>query len=241
MKVLFIYPNTESQPGFNYGIAQLSAVLKQAGHCVELLHICEDLAPLPSEDEFIGIVRASAPGLIGFSVVTNQWPVAKQLASWARQATDAPLICGGIHAMAAPQQILETGLFDYIIRGEAESALLDLVENKIVRVMDLVVVQKDEDGNHEALELEQLDDEIIALFDPLELEISGIVQVEDIDAIAEGMENNTTVAILLFENLWAIKFKEAVHNANGRLLVQERIPEEVVEETLEIFAREESA
>ena len=127
------------------------------------------------------------------------------------------------------------------LKGEILPALLDLAENKIVRVMDLVVVQKDEDGNHEALELEQLDDEIIALFDPLELEISGIVQVEDIDAIAQGMEDNTTAAILLFENLWAIKFKEAVHNANGRLLVQERIPEEVVVETLEIFAREESA
>ena len=127
------------------------------------------------------------------------------------------------------------------LKGEILPALLELAENKIVRVMDLVVVQKDEDGNHEALELEQLDDEIIALFDPLELEISGIVQVEDIDAIAEGMEDNTTVAILLFENLWAIKFKEAVHNANGRLLVQERIPEEVVVETLAIFAREEGA
>ena len=127
------------------------------------------------------------------------------------------------------------------LKGEILPALLDLAENKIVRVMDLVVVQKDEDGKHEALELEQLDDEIIALFDPLKLEISGIVQVEDIDAIAQGMEDNTTAAILLFENLWAIKFKEAVHNANGRLLVQERIPEEVVEETLEIFAREESA
>jgi hypothetical protein len=126
------------------------------------------------------------------------------------------------------------------LKGEILPALLDLAENKTVRVMDLVVVQKDEDGNHEALELEQLDDETIALFDPLELEISGIVQVEDIDAIAEGMEDDTTVAILLFENLWAIKFKEAVHNANGRLLVQERISEEVVEETLEIFAREES-
>jgi hypothetical protein len=127
------------------------------------------------------------------------------------------------------------------LKGEILPALLELAERKIVRVMDLVVIQKYEDGSHEALELEQLDDDIIALFDPLDVEVSGIVQVEDIDAIAEGMEDDTTVGILLFENLWAIKFKEAVHNANGRLLIQERIPHEVVEETLEIFAREESA
>lgn len=122
------------------------------------------------------------------------------------------------------------------LKGEILPALLDLAENQIVKVMDLVVVQKYADGTHEAIEMEQLDTEIIALFDPLEMEISGIVQVEDIEAIAAGMENNTTVAILLFENLWALRFKEAVLNANGRLLIQERIPQEVIEETLEIFA-----
>ena len=127
MKILFVFPNTESQPGFNYGIAHLSAVLKQAGHQVDLLHVCEDLAPLPTEAEFIRGIRATAPDLIGFSVVTNQWPVAEKLAGWARKACRAPIVCGGIHAMAAPDRILKTGLFDYVIRGEAEHALLELV------------------------------------------------------------------------------------------------------------------
>ncbi|MDX1417589.1 MAG: DUF6325 family protein [Candidatus Promineifilaceae bacterium] len=125
------------------------------------------------------------------------------------------------------------------LKGEIMPALLELADKKIVRIMDLVIVQKDEEGNHEALELQELDDDMIAVFDPLEIEISGIVQVEDIDAIAAGMENNSTAAILLFENLWAIRFKEAVLNADGRLLAQERIPHEVVVETLEIFAQEE--
>ncbi len=132
--------------------------------------------------------------------------------------------------------------FDTIkLTGEILPALLELAEKKIVKVMDLVVVQKYEDGKYEALELEQLDEDLIAVFDPLDIEISGIVQVEDIDAIAAGMEDDTTVAILLFENLWAIHFKEAVLKADGRLLIQERIPQDVVEETLEIFAREEAA
>lgn len=126
------------------------------------------------------------------------------------------------------------------LKGEILPELLDLAERKIVRVMDLVVIQKYDDGSHEALEMEQLDEDIIALFDPLDIEISGIVQVEDIQAIADGMDNDTTVAVLLFENLWAIRFKEAVLNADGRLLIQERIPHEVVLETLDIFAREEA-
>jgi hypothetical protein len=125
------------------------------------------------------------------------------------------------------------------LKGEIMPALMELVDKKIVRVIDLVVIQKDQDGKHEALELQQLKPEVIAIFDPLLVEISGIIQVEDIDAIAEQMDDNTTAALLLFENLWAVKFKEAVLRANGRLLAQERIPYQVVDEALEIFARAE--
>ena len=126
------------------------------------------------------------------------------------------------------------------LKGEIMPALMELVENKVVRVIDLVVIQKDQAGKHEALELQQLAPEVIAIFDPLMVEISGIIQVEDVDAIAEQMENNTTAALLLFENLWAIKFKEALLRADGRLLAQERIPHEAVEEALAIFAQAEA-
>ena len=122
------------------------------------------------------------------------------------------------------------------LKGEILPALLELVKNKIVRVIDLVIIQKYEDGHHEALEMEQLAPDILTIFDPLEVEISGIIQVEDIEMIAEEMANNTTAAVLLFENLWAIKFKEAILRANGRLITQLRIPHESVEEALAIFA-----
>jgi len=126
------------------------------------------------------------------------------------------------------------------LKGEILPALFELVQNKIIRVIDLVVIQKYADGTHQALEMEQLAPDLLALFDPLEMEISGIVQVEDIDNIAEAMEKDTTAAVLLVENLWAIKFGEAVVRANGRLLSHERIPFEVVNETLEMFAQAES-
>jgi len=125
------------------------------------------------------------------------------------------------------------------LKGEIIPELLELVKNKIVRVIDLVLIQKYEDGHHQAMEMQQLAPDLLALFDPLEVEISGIIQVEDIDNIAEAMENGSNAAILLFENLWAVKFKDAVLRANGRLLAQERIPHQVVEETLEAFAKEE--
>ena len=128
MKVLFIYPNAGSQLGFNYGIAHLSAVLKQAGHQVGLWQLCEDIAPLPTESEFVDRLKREDADIIGFSVVTNQWPYAAKLAAWARRATRAPLVCGGIHAMAAAAEILKSGLFDYILRGEAEEALAEFVD-----------------------------------------------------------------------------------------------------------------
>ena len=127
------------------------------------------------------------------------------------------------------------------LKGEIIPELLELVKNKVVRVIDLVIIQKFEDGHHEAAEMQQLAPDLLALFDPLDIETSGIIQVEDIANVAEVMENGTNAALLLFENLWAVKFKDAVLRANGRLLAQDRIPHEVVEEVLEMFAKVESA
>jgi uncharacterized membrane protein len=127
------------------------------------------------------------------------------------------------------------------LKGEILPELLELVKNKVVRVIDLVIIQKYEDGHHEAMEMQQVAPDLLAIFDPLEVEISGIIQVEDIANVAEAMENGTNAALLLFENLWAVKFKEAVLRANGRLLAQDRIPHEVVVEAMEIFAKAESA
>jgi hypothetical protein len=126
------------------------------------------------------------------------------------------------------------------LTGESLPALLELVQNKIVRVIDLVIILKDQDGDYQVLEIEELAPDILSIFDPLEIEISGIIQVEDIEVIAGAMENNTTAALLLFENLWAIKFGEAVTRASGRMVMYDRIPFEVVNETLEIFAQAEA-
>ena len=126
------------------------------------------------------------------------------------------------------------------LTGESLPALLELVRNQIVRVIDLVIILKDQAGDYQVLEIEELAPDIMAIFDPLEIEISGIIQVEDIEPIAEQMEDNTTAALLLFENLWAIKFGEAVTRASGRMVMYDRIPFEVVNETLEIFTQAEA-
>jgi len=47
MKILFIYPSTDSQAGFNYGVAHMAALLKRAGHQVGFWQLCEEIEPLP--------------------------------------------------------------------------------------------------------------------------------------------------------------------------------------------------
>ena len=123
-------------------------------------------------------------------------------------------------------------------KGEIIPALRELVENKIVRVIDLVIVMV-QNGKYQTLELQQMDSATLAIFDPLQVEISGMIQVEDIEMISQELEDNTTAALLMVENLWAIKFGEAVPKANGRMVMHERIPFEVVNEVMEIFAKAE--
>ena len=125
------------------------------------------------------------------------------------------------------------------LTGESLPALLELVEKKIIRIIDLVIILKDQKGDYQVLEMEELAPDVLAVFDPLDVEISGIIQVEDIEFIAEAMGENTTAALLLFENLWAIKFGEAVSHSSGRMVMYDRIPFEVVNETLEMFAQAE--
>ncbi len=121
-------------------------------------------------------------------------------------------------------------------KGEILPEIMNLVNNGVVRVIDMIVVRKDADGKVSHQEMQETDKNVLAVFDPLKAEINGMIQVEDIEMIGEKLENNCTAAILLFENLWAVKFVQAVENANGRAVMHVRIPHEVVVETLEKIA-----
>ncbi len=125
------------------------------------------------------------------------------------------------------------------LKGEILPALLELVQNQTIRIIDLVIVLKKTDGSYEALEMNQLSPDLVAIFTPLNVETSGLIQEEDIQGLVEVMDSGTTASAMLFENLWAVKFKNAVLNANGRLIEQLRVPHEVVEEALASFQRAE--
>ncbi len=125
-------------------------------------------------------------------------------------------------------------------KGEIFPELMKLVNDGVVRVIDIIVVRKDADGNVTHQEIQETDQSVLAVFNPLKAEINGMIQVEDIEMIGEKLENNTTAALLMFENLWAVNFVKAVENANGRSVMHVRIPHEVVVETMETIAAEEA-
>jgi hypothetical protein len=121
-------------------------------------------------------------------------------------------------------------------KGEIFPEILSLVDNGIVRVIDMIIVKKDAKGNVTHQEMQETDKKVLAVFNPLKAEINGMIQVEDIEMIGEKLENNCTAAVILFENLWAVNFVRAVENANGRSVMHVRIPHEVVVETMEKIA-----
>src|SRR5512136_1631422 len=99
MKTLFIYPSTDSQVGFNYGVAHMAALLKRAGHEVRFWQLCDEIEPLPTEEQFVRRLTQEKPDLLAFSVVTNQWSYAQTLAQWTRVRFRIPFVLGGVHAL----------------------------------------------------------------------------------------------------------------------------------------------
>ena len=66
------------------------------------------------------------------------------------------------------------------------------------------------------------------MFNPLKADVSQMITRGDIDALAELLADNSTAGLKLSRNLWAKKTQQAMLAANGRLVMFERIPHDVV-------------
>jgi hypothetical protein len=130
----------------------------------------------------------------------------------------------------------ELGPVDWIVvefpgsrfRGEILPALLELVERGTVRVLDLLIMKKDEDGNLEAFELADLDDSELGCLRPSETELAMLLSEDDVQAVDAAVETGSTAAVLVWENRWAVPFASAVRRAGGQLLAGGRIPVEAL-------------
>jgi hypothetical protein len=111
--------------------------------------------------------------------------------------------------------------------GEIAPELIALVESETVKVLDLIFMGKDAEGNVLTLEIDELDE--LAGFGDLDGEFGGLISPEDIEFAAAQLEPNCSAALLIWEDLWAAPFAAAVMKSGGVVLQGARIPHELIE------------
>jgi Family of unknown function (DUF6325) len=135
-------------------------------------------------------------------------------------------------AVMADAQVDELGPVDYIVvefpgskfSGEIAPALRDLVERGLVRVLDLLVIKKDQDGTLEAFEVSDLEDTEIGELRRHEGDLAMLLSEDDVTAVAAAIEPGSTAGVLVWENSWAAPFASAVRHSGGQLVASGRIP-----------------
>jgi hypothetical protein len=126
------------------------------------------------------------------------------------------------------------GPVDYIVvdfpgnkfKGDIIPELEKLVASDTIRIIDLIFIIKDSEGNSESLELSDMSPDIVEYFSPLRTEETHLLAASDVQVITELLPNDSSAGILVYENVWARGFKKAVLDAEGVLIADGRIHEE---------------
>ena len=111
--------------------------------------------------------------------------------------------------------------------GEIVPALADLVQSNTITILDLLFIGKDANGDVVTFEVEE-----ISSFAGLDGDVGGLISEEDVAHAAAGLEPNSSAALLIWEDVWAAPFADAVRNAGGVLLEGARIPYDIIEPAL---------
>jgi uncharacterized membrane protein len=114
-----------------------------------------------------------------------------------------------------PLEYLLVGFENYRFTGQILAELRAAQEKGIIRVVDLCVIQKDEQGNVTERELSELSGEEATELSSLTSNVMGLLADEDIQQVAADIPNNSAAGLVLFEHTWAIGLKEAIKNAGA--------------------------
>ena len=115
--------------------------------------------------------------------------------------------------------------------GEIMPELQALRDRGTIRVLDFLLVTKDNAGTVRFVELDDLQIDRSAFMSG-ELDDGQWFSEEDILKMADAMSNESSVAMMLFEHTWAAEFSGAIRRAGGELLVSDRIPASEVERVM---------
>ena len=106
--------------------------------------------------------------------------------------------------------------------GEMAAELVALVDAGTIRVIDVLILTKDADGNIDAMELSEVGE--LGELRKIEAELAEMLAEEDVVHLAAAMEPGSTAGVLIWENLWAAPFASAARRSGGQLIANGRIP-----------------
>jgi hypothetical protein len=135
----------------------------------------------------------------------------------------------------------QLGPVDYIIvefpagasnfTGEMAKELLALVDSGTIRLIDILILTKNEDGTVDAKELSEIED--LGPLQKVEAELAELLAADDVDHLAAAMEPGSTAGVLIWENLWAAPFASAARRSGGQLIANGRIPIQAIIASIE--------
>ena len=112
--------------------------------------------------------------------------------------------------------------------GRVAPAILELVENGTIRILDLLFVSKDAEGVTTVIQAEDLDEEGAGF---LEIDVTqpGALNEEDAEEVSDDLPANSSALLVAFENVWARKLVDALQDADAVVIDSIRIPVDVVQ------------
>ena len=142
----------------------------------------------------------------------------------------------------------ELGPVDYLVvefpagasnfTGEMAAELVRLVDAGTIRVIDILILTKDEDGSVDAMELSDVAE--LGPLQAIEAELAELLAADDVAHLAAAMEPGTVAAALIWENLWAAPFASAARRSGGQLIANGRIPIQAIIASIEADETSES-
>jgi len=114
--------------------------------------------------------------------------------------------------------------------SEIVPELNSIQEKGLIRVVDLFFVRKDVNGTVTVLEVNDLNDEELAAFDPIKEDLMGFLTPEDIVLLTETIPADTSAVIVLLEHAWIVKLTEGLNRAGAVLLAGGMVPQASMEQ-----------
>ena len=115
--------------------------------------------------------------------------------------------------------------------GEMARELVALVEAGTIRVIDVLILVKNEDGTVDATELSDIEE--LGELQAVEAQLAELLAEDDVINLAAAMEPGSVAGVLIWENLWAAPFASAVRHSGGQLVANGRIPIQAIIASIE--------